>query len=130
MGKKNKIEYSLIPANVIDDTRVFHVLADSGDGYQHDYTIKALEVESGTLYSMQYSNNVTWSEELRGVNIFHLLNTGNGYEWIGTDPMSTSLQYDDFHEYCVFFRLIQELEGHYAHTTKILEVSELTIFYY
>jgi hypothetical protein len=131
MGKKNKeIEYSLMPANSIDDVRIFHVLADSGDGYQHDYTIKALEVESGTLYSMQYSDHITWSSELRNVNIFHLLNTGDGYEWINTKPMRSTVQYDEFYLYSVFFRLIQDVESHDRFSTKILEIKELTKFNY
>jgi len=131
MGKKNKdIVYSLEPDIHADGPRTFHVINHNDLGSEHDYIIKVTEVESGTLYTMEHSYSKTWSYEQHGANIFRLLNTGNGYEWIGTDPMSTSLQYDDFHEYCVFFRLIQELEGHYAHTTKILEVSELTSFYY
>ena len=128
MGKKNKIEYSLLPANVIDDTRVFHVLADSGDGYQHEYTIKVLEVESGTLYMMEYSNSNTWSEEQRGVNIFHLLNTGDGYKWIDTDPMSSTVEYDDFYMYSVFFKVIQKLESHDRFSTKVIEIKELMKF--
>lgn len=131
MGKKNKeIEYSLMPANSIDDVRIFHVLADSGDGYQHEYTIKALEVESGTLYSMQYSDNVTWSSELRNVNIFHLLNTGDGYEWINTEPMRGTVQYDEFYLYSVFFRVIQDVESYDRFTTKVLEIKEVTTFNY
>jgi len=129
MGKKNKeLRYSLMPANVIDDTRVFHVLADSGDGYQHEYTIKVLEVESGTLYMMEYSNSPTWSDELHGVNIFHLLNTGNGYQWIDTDPMGSSVDYELFYMYSLFFRVIQELESTSKFRTKVLETKELTKF--
>ena len=131
MGKKNKeVEYSLMPVNSIDDVKVFHVLADSGDGYVHEYTIKTLDVESGILYTMQYSDNVTWSAELRGVNIFHLLNTGDCYEWINIEPMLSSMQYDEFYLYSVFFRLIQELESHSRYNTKILEIKEITTFNY
>ena len=131
MGQKNKeIEYSLMPVNSIDDVRVFHVLADDGDGYGHEYTIKVLEAESGILYSMQYSDNVTWSAELRGVNIFHLLNTGDGYEWINTEPMRSNVQYDEFYLYSVFFRLIQDVESHSRFSTKILEIKEVTTFNY
>ena len=128
MGKKIKFEYSLMPASSIDDVKVFHVLVDSGEGYQHEYIIKALDVESGTLYSMQYSNNVTWSEELRGVNIFHLLNTGNGYEWIDTDPMSEKIEYDEFFMYATFMRLIQQLEGRYM--SEIMKVVKIDSFPY
>ena len=130
MGKKTKLQYSLIPAGSVDDTKIYYVLSDSGDGYQHEYTIKVLDVESGTLYMMQYSNSPTWSDELHGVNIFHLLNTGDGYQWIDTDPMGSTIQYDEFYVYSVFFRLIQELESHSRYNTKILEVSELTNFNY
>jgi hypothetical protein len=128
MGKKIKFEYSLMPASSIDDVKVFHVLIDSGDGYQHEYIIKALDVESGTLYSMHYSDNVTWSEELRGVNIFHLLNTGNGYEWIDGTQLSNSMGYDEFYLYSTFFRLIQQIESSDRFTTKILEIKELETF--
>ena len=128
MGKKGKSEYSLVPVNSMNDSRVFHVLADSGDGYQHEYTIKVLEVESGTLYMMEYSNSPTWSDELRGVNIFHLLNTGNGYQWIDTDPMGSTVHYDQFYMYTVFFRMIQELESHDRFSTKIMEMKQLTKF--
>jgi hypothetical protein len=131
MGKKSKkIEYSLEPDTYADGPRTFHVINHNDLGSEHDYTIKVTEVESGTLYTMEYSNSKTWSHEQHGVNIFRLLNTGNGYEWVDNDQMSTSLPYDDFQEYSVFFRLIQELEGHYRHTTRILEVSELTSYYY
>jgi hypothetical protein len=131
MGKKTKeIEYSLVPVNSIDDARTFHVLEDSGDGYQHEYVIKVLDVESGTLYSMQYSDNVTWAEELRGVNIFHLLNTGDGYEWIHTKPMGSSVQYDEFYLYSVFFRLIQDIESDDRFSTKIIEIKEVATFNY
>jgi len=128
MGKKNKPYYSLVPANVIDDTRVFHVLADSGDGYQHEYTIKVLEVESGTLYMMEYSNSPAWSDELHGVNIFHLLNTGDSYQWIDTDPMGSTVEYDDFYMYSVFLRVIQKLESHDRFSTRIIEIKELMKF--
>ena len=114
----------------IDDVKVYHVMADSGDGYQHEYTIKVLDVESGTLYSMAYSDSIAWSQELRGVSVFHLLNTGDGYEWIDTNPMHGTVQYDEFYLYSVFFRVIQELESHSRYNTKILEVSELTSFNY
>jgi hypothetical protein len=130
MGNKNKIQYSLMPVGSVDDTKMYHVLSDSGDGYQHEYTIKVLDVESGTLYNMEYSDNTTWSEEQRGVNIFHLLNTGDGYQWIDTDPMSSTLHYDDFYIYSIFFRLIQQLECHDRFSTKIVEIKELTKFNY
>lgn len=131
MGKKTrKLEYSLMPMQSIDDVKVYHVMADSGDGYQHEYTIKVLDVESGTLYSMAYSDGITWSVELRGVNIFHLLNTGDGYKWIDTDPMGSTIQYDEFYVYSVFFRLIQELESHDRFSTKIMKIKELTKFNY
>jgi hypothetical protein len=131
MGKKTrKLEYSLMPMQSIDDVKVYHVMADSGDGYQHEYTIKVLDVESGTLYSMAYSDSIAWSQELRGVSVFHLLNTGDGYEWIDTNPMHGTVQYDEFYLYSVFFRVIQELESHSRYNTKILEVSELTSFNY
>lgn len=130
MGKKTKPEYSLIPAGSVDDIKMYHVLADDGDGYGHEYTIKVLDVESGTLYMMEYSNSITWSDELRGVNIFHLLNTGDGYQWIDTDPMDSTIQYDEFYLYSVFFRVIQELESHSRYNTKIVEIKELTKFNY
>lgn len=128
MGKKGKSEYSLVSVNSMDDSRVLHVLADAGDGYGHEYTIKVLEVESGTLYSMEYSDSPTWSEEQRGVNIFHLLNSGNGYEWIDTNPMGSTVHYDQFYMYTVFFRMIQELESDERFSTKIVEIKQLTKF--
>ena len=131
MGKKTrKLEYSLMPMQSIDDVKVYHVMADSGDGYQHEYTIKVLDVESGTLYSMAYSDGITWSVELRGVNIFHLLNTGDGYKWIDTSPMNSSVDYELFYMYSLFFRVIQELEASNKFRTKVLETKELTKFNY
>lgn len=130
MGKKNKSGYSLIPAGSVDDTKMYHVLANDGDGYGHEYTIKVLDVESGTLYMMEYSNNITWPKELHGVNIFHLLNTGDGYQWIDGNRMGSTVQYDEFYLYSVFFRVIQELESHDRFSTKIVEIKELTKFNY
>lgn len=125
MSKKKK-SYKLVPLEW--DGKVYHVLTDSGDGYRHEYTIKVLEVESGTLYSMEYSDNTTWSEEQRGVNILHLLNTGNGYEWVDTDFPGSNIEYDEFYVYSVFFRVIQELESHHTFSTKVVEIKELTKF--
>lgn len=119
-----------MPAGSVDDTNIYYVLSDSGDGYQHEYTIKVLDVESGTLYMMEYSNSITWSDELRGVNIFHLLNSGDGYQWIDTDPMRSTVHYDEFYLYSVFFRVIQELESDDRFSTKIVEIKKLTKFNY
>lgn len=125
MSKKKKA-YKLIPLE--DEGKTYYVYADSGYGYEHEYTIKELDVESGTLYSMEYSNSMTWSEEQRGVNIFHLLNNGDGYQWIDTNPMNSTIEYDEFYMYSVFFRIIQELESNDRFSTKIMEIKELATF--
>ena len=129
MGKKNKkIEYSLAPDVSAEAPRTFHVIYHNDLGSEHEYTIKVREVESGTLYTMEHSYSKTWSYEQHGANIFRLLNTGNGYEWIDGTQLSNSMGYDEFYLYSTFFRLIQQIESSDRFATKILEIKELETF--
>lgn len=126
MKKRKKVPKITI---LMGATREFHIHVDSGEnGYQHEYTVKVQDSESGTFYSMEYSNSDVWSEELREVNIFHLENNGNGYEWIDTDPMGNYVDYDEFFRYTLFMRVIQYVESNAKFSTKILEINEVETF--
>jgi hypothetical protein len=63
---------------------------------------------------MEYSNGSCWPYEKHGVNIFHLVNTGNGYEWIDTDPIGREMDYDNFFMYTTFMRFIQNVEARFG----------------
>lgn len=121
MGK-NRIKLILEPDNE------YHVHCDSGDGYQHEYTIKVSGSDSGTFYSMAYSDSNTWSEETKGDTIFTILNDGNGYKWMHTTLMSFYIDYLVFHQYSIFFRVIQQLESDPKFSIKVLKINELTNF--
>ena len=114
------------PKIVFNSKAEFHVICSSDNGYDHEYTIVTYESDLGTHYTMKYSNGSCWSYELQGVNIFHLLNTGNGYEWIDTDPMGTKIEYDEFFMYNAFMRLIQKIEGKYH--SEIIQVIKYDSF--
>ena len=108
---------------------IYHVISDSGDGFEHEYTIKVREIESGTMYSMEYSDSDEWSDNLRGQNIFRILNTGNGFKWVDTLPRLT-LEYDEMYQLQVFLRFIQNIEASDWSTTKILKVKEVSSYNY
>ena len=130
MGKKHKLTKAGL-INLIDESREeYHVLCDSGNGYEHEYTITSYETDAGTYYSMEYSYGTCWSEELRGVNIYHLLNTGSGYEWIDTDCIGDKMDYDQFFMYTTFMRFIQKIESSGKYNTKILRVETIQSFNY
>lgn len=124
MSKKSKLKDLLV---LLADPDVYHVYSDSGDGFRHEYTIKVREIEFGTMYSMAYSDSDEWSDNLRGVNIFHMLNTGNGFKWV--DPLpSLTLEYDEMYQLQVFLRFIQDIEASGKYTTKVLKVEEISTY--
>jgi predicted dithiol-disulfide oxidoreductase (DUF899 family) len=110
-----------------DGYDVYHLFSDSGDDFKHEYTIKIKETESGTMYSMEYSNSSEWSDEIRGVNVFNMLNTGNGFKWVDTLP-NLSFDYAQMYELQVFLRFIQDIEASSKYTTKILKVKEVSTY--
>ena len=124
--KKNKKDAKIVV--LTGPSREFHIHTDGGDGYQHEYTFKVHKSESGTYYSMEHSNSMAWPEEVRGVNVFHILNYGDGYEWIETKPMDKHLGYEDMFKYSVFMRVIQYVESDPRFGTKILEINEVESF--
>lgn len=128
--KKTKVSLAKkrAPQIAFDSKETFHVLCGSDDGYEHEYTIVTYQSDAGTHYNMHYSDNSCWSKELRGVNILHLLNTGNGYQWIDTDPMSEKIEYDEFFMYAAFMRLIQKIESRYM--SEIVQVIKIDSFPY
>jgi len=125
MSKKTKLLKDLLV--LLADPDVYHIYSDSGDGFRHEYTIKIRETESGTMYSMEYSNAGEWSEEIRGVNVFHILNTGSGFRWVDTLPDLT-LEYDQMYQLQVFLRFIQDIEASGNYTTKVLKVEEVSSY--
>ena len=125
MSKKTKLLKDLLV--LLADPDIYHVYSDSGDGFRHEYTIKIRETESGTMYSMEYSNAGEWSEEIRGVNVFHILNTGSGFKWVDTVPDLT-LEYDQMYQLQVFLRFIQDIEASGNYTTKVLKVEEVSSY--
>jgi hypothetical protein len=124
MSKKSKLKDLLV---LLADPDVYHVYSDSGDGFGHEYTIKVRETDSGRMYSMEYSSTSEWSEEVRGVNVFHILNTGSGFKWIDTLP-SLTLEYDQMYQLQVLLRFIQDIEASGNYTTKVLKVEEVSSF--
>jgi hypothetical protein len=126
MTKKKKVKKLIM---TLAEPDVYHVISDSGDGFEHEYTIKVREIESGTMYSMEYSDSDEWSDNLRGQNIFHILNTGNGFKWVDTLPRLT-LEYDEMYQLQVFLRFIQNIEASDWSTTKILKVKEVSSYNY
>jgi hypothetical protein len=128
--KKNKTTSNKkrAPQIVFDTKEKFYVMCGSDNGYEHEYTIVTYQSDLGTHYTMEYSNSSCWSYELQGVVMLHLLNTGNGYEWIDTDPMSEKIEYDEFFMYTTFMRLIQQLEGRYM--SEIMKVIKIDSFPY
>lgn len=125
MGKKFKKDYSLIP---LVPEKEYYIYSDSGNGSEHEYTIKIQEVETGTLYSMQYADSSTWTDDLRNVNIFHLLNTGNEYVWVHTDPMNVLVDYDEMFRYQLFLRFIQDIEARGKYSVTIVEITQVSSF--
>lgn len=130
MGKKNKINSrkKKEPKIVFNSRAQFHIVCGSDEGYDHEYTIETYESDLGTHYTMKYSDGSCWPYELQGTDIFHLLNTGNGYEWIDTDPMGSKMEYDEFFMYNAFMRLIQQIEGKYQ--SEIIQVIKYDSFSY
>jgi hypothetical protein len=125
MSKKTKLLKDLLV--LLADPDIYHVYSDSGDGFRHEYTIKIRETESGTMYSMEYSDTGEWSEEIRGVNVFHILNTGSGFRWVDTLP-ELVLEYDQMYQLQVFLRFIQDIEASGNYTTKVLKVEEVSSY--
>jgi len=124
MSKKKKVKKLIM---MLADPDIYHVVSDSGDGFNHEYTIKVREVESGTMYSMEYSNSSEWSDDLHGMNVFHILNTGSGFKWVDTSP-SLTLEYDEMYQLQIFLRFIQDIEASSRYTTKILKVDEVSTY--
>jgi hypothetical protein len=124
MSKKSKIKDLMV---LLADPDIYHVYSDSGDGFRHEYTIGVRETDSGTMYSMNYSDTNEWSEEMRGVNVFHMLNTGSGFRWVDTLP-SLTLEYDEMYQLQVFLRFIQDIEASGRYTTKVLKVEEVSSY--
>jgi len=125
MSKKTKLLKDLLV--LLADPDIYHVYSDSGDGFRHEYTIQIRETESGTMYSMEYSDTGEWSEEIRGVNVFHILNTGSGFRWVDTLP-ELVLEYDQMYQLQVFLRFIQDIEASGNYTTKVLKVEEVSSY--
>jgi hypothetical protein len=125
MSKKTKMLKDLLV--LLADPDIYHIYSDSGDGFRHEYTIKIRETESGTMYSMEYSDTGEWSEEIRGVNVFHILNTGSGFKWVDTLP-ELVLEYDQMYQLQVFLRFIQDIEASGNYTTKVLKVEEVSSY--
>lgn len=129
MGKqKHKPSKADSAEIVFNSTATFHVMCGSPEGYNHEYTIVTYQSNFGTHYIMNYADNSNWSEKLRGAKIYHLLNTGNGYEWLDTDPMTDKIEYDEFFTYTTFMRLIQKIEGRYM--CNVIHVVTLDSFNY
>jgi hypothetical protein len=124
MTKKKKVKKLIM---MLADPDIYYVVSDSGDGFNHEYTIKVREIESGTMYSMEYSNSSEWSDDLHGMNVFHILNTGSGFKWVDTSP-SLTLEYDEMYRLQIFLRFIQDIEASSRYTTKILKVDEVSTY--
>jgi hypothetical protein len=125
MSKKTKKLKDILA--LLANSDVYHLFSDSGDGLKHEYTIKTKETEAGTMYSMEYSNSSEWSDEIRGVNVFNMLNTGNGFKWVDTLP-NLSFDYAQMYELQVFLRFIQDIEASSKYTTKVLKVEEVSTY--
>lgn len=130
MAKKHKLTKAGLINLIHESIEEYAVLCDSGNGFEYEYTIRKCETDAGTYYSMEYSYGTCWSEELRGVNIYHLLNTGSGYEWIDTDPIGEHTEYDQFFMLTTFMRFIQEIESSGKYKSKILRVELISYFNY
>lgn len=60
--------------------RTFLIMDTAGeDGYSHDYDVTVEKTDQGTVYTMYYSRNHYWDENLRGQKIMTITDDGNGY---------------------------------------------------
>jgi hypothetical protein len=103
--------------NIVFNTKErFYVMCSSENGFEHEYTFVTYQSDLGTHYTMEFSNGSCWEYKLHGLNIFHLVNTGNGYEWIdrNIDNTGKKIEYNDFFMYATFMRFVQRLEGKFA----------------
>jgi hypothetical protein len=115
--------------NIVFNTKeIFYIMCSSENGFEHEYTIITYQSDLGTHYTMEYSNGSCWQYEKHGVNIFHLINTGNGYEWIDTDPIGKKMDYDNFFMYTTFMRFIQNIEARFS--AEVLHVTKCESFFY
>lgn len=130
--KKSKIKNSKKrePDIVFNTTERFYIMCSSESGFEHEYTFITYQSNLGTHYTIEYSNGSCWPYEVHGVNILHLVNTGDGYEWIdtNTDSISKKIDYDDFFVYTTFMKFVQKLEGKFM--CEILHVSKYESFPY
>ena len=118
MGKKrNKIDFTPIVWNI----KEYHVMANSGNGYQHEYTIKEWDTVDGTVYCIEYAWSDAWSEELQGVVITRVLNDGNSY--IFDEDIPSNMGYDNMFIYSALFNFITNREASGNFNYKILETS-------
>ena len=120
MGKKrNKIDLTPLDWHI----KEYHVMANSGNGYQHEYTIKEWDTIGGNVYCIEYAWSDAWSEELQGVVITRVFNDGNGY--IFDDYISSTIGYDTMFIYTVLFNFITNREASGNFNYKILETKTM-----
>ena len=116
MGKKrNKIDLTPLDWHI----KEYHVMADSGDGFQHEYTIKEWDTVDGKVYCISYAYSDTWAKELQGVVILRVLNNGNGYVFDETIPLE--MDYQSMLMYNSLFNFITNREASGNFHYKIVE---------
>ena len=120
--KKNKNSYDLTP---VSETHTYFVMFDSGDGKEHEHTIKSTETIAGMLYSINYSDCRVWAENIRGTKAIEILNTGNGYVIISTCISKSFVDYSDMFIQTTFLKTIEKLESKNSYSMSIVAVNEI-----
>ncbi|NBP15225.1 hypothetical protein EBU95_12620 [bacterium] len=124
-----KKEMKSVNFDYIHKHEEFMVLVDSGDEFQHEYTIKTVDCDRGVFHSIAYSEGSMWSSSTRGTVIYEVLNDGNGYEFT-TGNVDKNVNYSDMFAITVFLNFIMKIEssGHFKYKickiTDVLQESE------
>jgi len=91
------------------------------DGYSHDYDVTVELTDEGTLYTMYYSRNHYWNEDLRGEQIMSILDDGDGYT---VNPkFGKNMDYAEMAELFAMLSFINSQEQYGLYKGDILETT-------
>ena len=104
------------------EKRTFVIMDTAGeDGYSHDYDVTVETTDDGTLYTMYYSRNHYWNEDLRGEKIMSILDDGD--EFIINPKFSKTMDYAEMAELFAMLSFINSQEQYGLYKGNILETT-------
>lgn len=101
--------------------KTFIIMDTAGEGYSHDYDVTVENTDKGTEYTMYYSRNHYWNEDVRGEKIMTVIDTGDGY--IVNPKFCKEMDYAEMAELFAMLSFINSQEEYGLYKGDIMETT-------